>query len=63
VVQNLGTYFILYVIAIKWIMCVEKRLKFLECTKTKVDLSQNFRRSLLSYKNRVTIKKIAKQLP
>ena len=35
-----------------------KRFNFLVFTKTKVDLNQNFRRSLLGYKDKATIKKL-----
>ena len=56
-VQNLRAYFILYVITIKYIKCMqEKRSNFLACTKTKVDLSQNFRRSLIGYNDKAAIK-------
>ena len=62
-VQNLRAYFILYVITIKYIKCMqEKRSNFLVSTKTKVDLSQNFRRSLIGYNDKATIKNCRKIL-
>ena len=60
--QNLRAYFIFYAITIKWIMCVQEKVSFLLCHKTKVELKQNFRRSLLIYKYKCTIK-IAKHMP
>ena len=58
-VQNLRAYFILYVITIRCIKCMQEKFGFLACTKTKVDLNQNFRISLLrSYNNQATIKKL-----
>ena len=50
--QNMRAYFTLYVIAIKCIKCMQEKIEFLVCTKTKVDLNQNFRRSLLGYEGK-----------
>ena len=52
-VQNMRAYFILYVITIKCINCMQEKTDF-SCTKTKVDLNQNFRRTLLGYKDKAT---------
>ena len=51
-VQNLRAYFILYVITIKCLKCMQEKIEFLVCTKTKVDLNQNLRRSLLGYNDK-----------
>ena len=49
------------VIAIKWIMCVQEKIELSSIfTKTKVKLNQNFRRSLLNYKDKATIKNCIK---
>ena len=56
VIQNLRAYFILYVITIKWTMCLQEKIELskmlqrprLSCTK--------LRRSLLIYKYKATIK-------
>ena len=55
-VENLRAYFILYVITIKWKICVQENIDLSCVLKTKVKLSQNFRRSLLIYKYKATIK-------
>ena len=56
-VRNLMAYFILYVIKIKWIMCDQKKLSVLVChrgqgSEIRVELNQNFRRSLLCCKEK-----------
>ena len=52
-VQNLRAYFILHVVTVKCIKCMQEMTEF-SCTKTKVDLNQNFRRSLLRNKDKAT---------
>ena len=55
-VENLRAYFILYVITIKWTICVQENIELSCVLKTKVKLSQNFRISFLIYKYKATIK-------
>ena len=50
-VQNVRAYFILYVITIKCMNCMQEKSDFL---KSKADLNQNFKRSLLGYKDKAT---------
>ena len=57
-VQNLRAYFILYVTTIKCIKRMQEKFEFLVCTKPKLDLNQNFRRSLLGYNDQATINKL-----
>ena len=52
-VQNMRAYFILYVITTKCIKCIQEMTEF-SFTKTKVDLNQNCRRSLLGNKDKAT---------
>ena len=54
-VQNLRAFFILMLSQSKVESVCRKRLNFLYVTKTKVDLNQNFRRSLLGYSDKATI--------
>ena len=56
-VQNLRAYFILYVITIKCKKYMQDRIEF-SCMlqRKKVNLNQNFRMSLLGYKDKATIK-------
>ena len=61
-VQNLRAYFILYVITIRCIKCMQEKFGFLACTKNKVDFNQNFRRSLRGYNDQATIKNCRKIL-
>ena len=58
-VQNMRAYFILHVITTKCIKCTQEKTEF-SCTKTKADLNQNFRRSLLGYKDKATTKSCKK---
>ena len=51
-VQNMRAYFILHVTTIKF-MCMQEMTEF-SCTKTKVYLNQNCRRSLLGYEDKAT---------
>ena len=52
-VQNLRAYFSYFMLSQSNVQSVcRKRLNFLACTKTKVDLNQNFRRSLLAYNDK-----------
>ena len=60
--QSLRVYFILSVITFKCIECMQERLNFVVCTKSKVDLNQNFRRSLLGYNDKAAIKNCNKIL-
>ena len=61
-VQNMRAYFILYVITIKCINLCKRRLNFLVSYKTKADLNQNFRKSLLGYRD-IATKNNIKKLP
>ena len=63
-VQNLRAYFILYVITIKCTKCMQEKVEFscikVDLDETKVDLDQNFSKSLLGYKDKATIKNCKK---
>ena len=55
-VQNLLAYFILYVIKTKSTKCKQEKIGFSCMLKTMVDFIQKFRKSLLGYKDKATIK-------
>ena len=42
VVHCLRAHFILYIITIKWIMCLQEKIELSSVTKTKIELNQKF---------------------
>ena len=59
---NLRAYFILCVITVKCIKCMQEKIEFSFVTMTRVDLNQNFRRSLLGCDDKATIQNFRKIL-